>query len=215
MCRAFRHCFPLLIALVLCGTGWGMSAQDSLWVRGGLTLVDSMAADVEWRIGGLEPGEGSDTTWTRILRADGLLAWAKTDSGQVQLDACWPVWADSAEYQLLVDSSGLSLAPFQDTLHAPWAALQAGCFPATPAREVDRALQSLEDIPFESKRHDAAVLWMRRHCLAIRDLRRIANRFDDDARRMSLLQGARPSPMSCPPWATSSAPATRPNISNG
>lgn len=188
---AFPHGLSLVLLLLLCGPGWGMPEPDSLWVRGGLTSADSMAVDVEWRIGGTAPDGGSDTLWTQISRADGLLAWARTDSNQVQLDARWPAWADSAEYQLVVDSSGLSLQLLHDTLSAPWAALEFGCFPATPARDVDRILRAMEELPFESKRHDAAVLWMRRHCLSIPDLRRIANQFDDDMRRMSILQGAR------------------------
>ena len=187
---AFLPFLPLGIALLLSGNGWSMSQRDSLWVRGGLTLSDSMAIVVEWRLGGQDPGSGTDTVWTRISRSDALLAWARTDSAQVQLDAPWPARTDSAEFQLALDSSGLSLCLVRDTLRAFWGPLETGCFPSTRNQEVNQLLEDLRDIPFESKRLDTAVPWLRRHCLSIPDLRRIANQFDDDVRRMSVVQVA-------------------------
>ena len=191
MHRALLSFFVLGLGLLLCADGWGMSQRDSLWVRGGLTLADSMAVDVEWRLGRQDPEGETDTVWTRISRSDALLAWARTDSTQVQLDAPWPTWVDSAEFQVALDSSGLSLRLVRDTLRAPWGPLESGCFPTTPTHEVNQLLQDLGDLPFESKRLDAAVPWLRRHCLSIPDVRRIANLFDDDGRRMSIVQVAR------------------------
>ena len=85
MHRALLSFFVLGLGLLLCADGWGMSQRDSLWVRGGLTLADSMAVDVEWRLGGQDPEGETDTVWTRISRSDALLAWARPASTQVQL----------------------------------------------------------------------------------------------------------------------------------
>ena len=186
-----RHFIPLLSAILL-SFGLQASVADSLWVRGGLLpAADSSMVEINWHLNGEIPESGSDTLWKRVPLSGGLFAWARTDSTQVQLEADWPRMADSVDYTLSADSTGLTVVLGADSLHADWKPAQSGCFPAASKRDFDLLVASLAELPFESRRHETAVLWMQRHCLTLTALRRLADTFDDEGRRLSLLQGAR------------------------
>ena len=184
----FTLCLTACCALPgLAGTG----ASDSLWVRGGVVdSPDSIVATLDWKVNGRVPLPGLDTTWSRLPRTGGLVAWAKTDSTQAQLEAPWPRWTDSVAFSLFLDSAGLGLQFFSDTLIAPWSPLQSGCFPASSDRDLQGILGSLAALPFESRRLDLAQAWMQDHCLTPDALRRLADGFDDEGRRLRLLQSA-------------------------
>lgn len=174
----------------LTGLAQGGSA-DSLWVRGGvISSADSIRARLDWRLNGRAALPGMDTTWSHLPRTGGLVAWAKTDSTQVQLEAPWPRWTDSVAFSLFLDSAGLGLQLVSDTLMASWAPLQSGCFPASSDRDLQRLLGSMSDLAFESRRFELARVWMKDHCLTPTALRRLADGFDDEGRRLGLVQNA-------------------------
>ena len=191
--RRLLHAF-LPVCLTACcaltGLAQGESA-DSLWAKGGVVVsADSISATLDWRLNGRAPLPGLDTTWRLLSRTGGLVAWARTDSMQAQLEASWPRWVDSVAFSLFVDSTGLGLQLLSDTLMASWAPRQSGCFPANSDRDLQRLIRSLSDLPFESKRFDVVKTWMMNHCLTPRALRRLADEFDDEGRRLSILQSA-------------------------
>lgn len=184
----------LTVCLTACCALTGLTqggSADSLWVKGGvITSADSIHATLDWRLNGRAPLPGLDTVWSRLPRTGGLVAWAKTDSTQAQLEAPWPRWTDSVVFSLFLDSAGLGLQLMSDTLMAPWAPLQSGCFPASSDRDLQRLMGSLSELPFESRRFDLAIAWMQDHCLTPLALRRLADGFDDEGRRLQLLQSA-------------------------
>lgn len=180
----------LTACCALTGLAQGGSA-DSLWVKGGvIASTDSIRATFDWRLNGRAPLPGLDTTWSRLPRTGGLVAWARTDSTQAQLEAPWPRWTDSVAFSLFLDSAGLGLQLAYDTVTASWSPLQSGCFPASSDRDLQRLMESLSELPFESRRFELATAWMQDHCLTPRALRRLADRFDDEGRRLQLLQSA-------------------------
>lgn len=192
MSRVSLHSLILSLTLVLAFAGRAQHSKDSVWVRGGLLPAnDSIALEMDWRLDGQIPKPGADTLWTQVPRNSELTAWARTDSTQVQLASNWPKWSDSLAFTLVLDTSGFNLRMPGDTLTSLWQPLQSGCFPATSVRDLEKMLTSLSDTPFEARRYDTAELWLRRHCLTIPGLRRLADGFDDERRRLSLLQSAR------------------------
>ncbi len=191
MSRVSFHSLILSLTLLLAFAGHAQDSKDSLWVRGGLlTSHDTIALEMDWRLDGQTPRRGTDTLWRQVSRNGELTAWARTDSTQVQMASNWPKWSDSLEFTLVLDTAGFNLRLPEDTLTVLWQPLQSGCFPATSARDLEKILIALSDTPFEAKRYDTAVLWLRRHCLTIPGLRRLADGFDDERRRLSLLQSA-------------------------
>jgi hypothetical protein len=184
----------LTVCLTACCALTGLTqggSADSLWVKGGvITSADSIHATLDWRLNGRAPLPGLDTVWSRLPRTGGLVAWAKTDSTQAQLEAPWPRWTDSVVFSLFLDSAGLGLQLMSDTLMASWAPLQSGCFPASSDRDLKRLMGSLSELPFESRRFALAAAWMQDHCLTPLALRRLADGFDDEGRRLQLLQSA-------------------------
>lgn len=186
------HSLTLSLTLVLACAGHAQGSKDSVWVCGGLFLAsDSIALDMDWTLDGQTPKPGADTLWTQVSRNSELTAWARNDYAQVQMASSWPRWADSIEFTLVLDTMGLNLRMPEDTLTALWKPLQSGCFPATSVRDLEEMLASLSETPFEAKRYDVAVVWLSQHCLTIPGLRRLADGFDDERRRLSLLQSAR------------------------
>lgn len=192
MYRVSPHSLILSLTLVLTFAGRAQNSKDSVWVRGGLLPAsDSIALEMAWRLGGEIPKPGADTLWTQVPRNSELTAWARTDSTQVQMASNWPKWSDSLAFTLVLDTAGFKLRMPDDTLTVLWQPLHSGCFPATSTRDLEKMLTSLSDTPFEAQRYDTALLWLRRHCLTIPGLRRLVNGFDDERRKLSLLQGAR------------------------
>lgn len=192
MPRVSLHSLILSLTLVSTIAGLAQNSKDSVWVRGTLLLAnDSIALEMDWRLDGEIPKPGADTLWTQVLRNSELTAWARTDSTQVQMASNWPKWRDSLAFTLVLDTGGFKLRSPEDTLTAFWQPLQSGCFPTTSTRDLEKMLASLSDTPFEAQRYDTAILWLRRHCLTIPSLRRLVNGFDDERRKLSLLQGAR------------------------
>ena len=184
----------LTVCLSACCTLTGLAqvgSTDSLWVKGGVIQSgDSIIAALNWRLSGRDPLPGLDTTWSRLSRTEGLIAWAKTDSTQAQIEAQWPRWTDSVAFSLFLDSAGLRLQLLSDTLLASWAPLQLGCFPSSSDQDLQRLMGSLSDLPFESRRFDLATAWMQDHCLTPIALRRLADGFDDEGRRLRLVKSA-------------------------
>lgn len=192
MLRVSLHSLILSLTLVSTFAGHAQNSKDSVWVRGTFLQVnDSIAVEMDWRLDGEIPRPGADTLWTQVPRNSELTAWARTDSTQVQMASNWPKWSDSLTFTLVLDTVGFKLSMPEDTLTAFWQPLQSGCFPATSTRDLEKLLTSLSDTPFEAQRYETAVIWLRRHCLTIPGLRRLVNGFDDERRKLSLLQNAR------------------------
>ena len=166
-------------------------AQDTVWVRGAITPgPDSLAISVEWRMGGQSPAPGLDSMWMPVDRMQPLLCWGQGDLGRAQLEAAWPRFADSVHVALFPDSAGLTLTLGADTLLQAWSPAHEGCFPATSKAVLTAWLDEQAAIPFERRRHDAAMAWLKGHCLTVGDLGRLLDSFDDESRRLSLIQQA-------------------------
>lgn len=178
----------LLGFLMATSAAWG---QDSLWVQGRIEPgQDSLNATLHWQFSDTPPPAAMDTTWTRIGRNGGLTCWGEGKMGRAQIEQAWPRYRDSVMVTLMADSAGLILVLATDTLMQRWTPSTGGCFPATPGSAIDRWLAQQEDVPFESRRHQAALAWISGQCLTAESLGRLLDTFDDEARRLSLLQAA-------------------------
>ena len=191
MSRIVVHCLILCATLIHAHAGCAQISSDSLWVRGAVTVAnDYITTEMGWSLDGQMPGTGSDTLWSKVSRLSELTAWARNDSTQVQMEYSWPKWADSIGFVMLLNYDGLNLSIREDTLTEPWKPRNSGCFPATSVRCLENILDAMSTTPFEAQQHQKAMLWMRGQCLTIPSLRRLADGFDDERRRLSLLQSA-------------------------
>ena len=178
----------LLGFLMATSAAWG---QDSLWVTGRIEPgQDSLNATLHWQFGNTPPPAAMDTAWMPISRNGGLTCWGEGTMGRAQIEQAWPRYRDSVLVTLMADSAGLVLVLATDTLVHPWTPAGTGCFPATPNSAIDRWLAQQEGVPFESRRHQAALAWISGQCLTTESLGRLMDTFDDEARRLSLLQAA-------------------------
>lgn len=183
-----RHALVLLWASLwlICSPGWG---QDSLDVRARIIASpDSLDLPLHltW---GTQPAS-FDSAWHRIARSAAPSAWAEWPLGRAQLHTRWPRFADSLEIWMTADSSRLTLIVGRDTLQQAWSTSTSGCFPAVSATELTRWMHGLEDIPFESRRHDLTLRWLESQCLSVTHLGQLLDTFDDEARRLALIQRA-------------------------
>ena len=180
---------PLLLGFLMATSAvWG---QDSLWIQGRIKPgQDSLKATLQWQFDNTPPPAAIDTAWTRVGRNGGLTCWSEATLGRAQIEQAWPRYRDSLMVTLFADSAGLVLVVAPDTLIQPWTPSTGGCFPATPSTAINRWLTQQEGVPFESRRHQAALAWISGQCLTTESLGRLMDTFDDEARRLSIVQAA-------------------------
>ncbi len=196
MTKALRPISLLLFALLANGASvmWCQVSRssDSLQVSGRvLPAADSVLAEVSLHleIAGrqLQPGDSMDI---RLPRSARLLVWGESPLGRLQFEVPLPPRVDSTAFALLHDSTGTLLCWPDDTLQTPWTPKTNGCFPATSAQSVEHILAEVTSISFESARLDALSRWMMDQCLSTGQIERLTAVFDDEARRLRLIQRA-------------------------
>ena len=195
MAEAWRHITLLAFVFVTAETAmlWGQGRlEDSLQVKGRVVRpADSLISDItlNLEIGQtqLQPGDSIDM---RIPRSARMRVWGECPLGRLQFEAFLPRRVDSTEFALRLDSAGTRLCWPTDTLHTPWTPKTNGCFPIASAQSVERILTEVNAVPFESKRFVALSAWMIDQCLSTAQIGRLASAFDDEARRLKLIQRA-------------------------
>ena len=195
MSSALRHLTLLAFVFVTaeCALLWGQGySQDSLQLKGMVTpTADSVLSNVSLNLEigqvQLQPG---DSIAMRIPRSWRLRVWGESPLGRLQFEAGLPQRVDSTEFTLQVDSTGTWLYWPTDTLRTPWTPKTNGCFPVASAQSVERILAEVGAVPFESKRFDVLSGWMMDQCLSTAQIERLASAFDDEARRLKLIQRA-------------------------
>ena len=195
MSSALRHLTLLAFVFVTaeCALLWGQGySQDSLQLKGMVTpTADSVLSNVSLNleIGQVQLQSG-DSIAMRIPRSWRLRVWGESPLGRLQLEVGLPQRVDSTEFTLQADSTGTWLYWPTDTLRTPWTPKTNGCFPVASAQSVERILAEVGAVPFESKRFDVLSGWMMDQCLSTAQIERLASAFDDEARRLKLIQRA-------------------------
>ena len=193
MCRRstfFLTSIGLPLALFIWALGGLVcEAQDSLTVRGWLppqhtTPTNGMDLQIQTSLEGMS----WDSTWHRFARLDPVLAWSQGPLGQAQIQTQWPRFGDSLTVVVTADSTGLNWRTPNDTLVADWSSPTGGCFPVTPHASSVNFVALLQDIPFESKREELSFQWIQNQCLRTASLKLIIGFFDDESRRLTLIQ---------------------------
>ena len=175
-----------------CASGQGLFRTDSLhldlqWQAMSDSLLPGL--EIEMEAGGriFHP---SDSTRLTLLKGSRISAWAQFSGGRVQFNHSLPRFQDTVACALWCDTLGSVLLMDDDTLRFPWRSQSAGCFPAAHDHELNRVLRNAMAEPFESKRLAQLQPWIAEKCLTPEQLRRCAATFDDEERKLQLLQDA-------------------------
>lgn len=182
--------FGLLILALTFASGTAL-AQDSLAVRGWITASpDSMALQPLVQLTSIMHPAPPDSAWIRVKRKAPVRCWSEGKNGKAQLEATWPRFGDSLSFTVQTDSLGLYWALGADTLFAAWSKTNKGCFPFIPSSAAQDFIQTLQDMPFESKRQLLVMSWLDDHCLRVSNLQNLLAAFDDESRRLNIIQNA-------------------------
>ena len=182
--------FCLLILALAAASGTAL-AQDSLTVRGWITASpDSMASQPLVQLTSIMHPAPPDSAWVRVTRNAPVRCWAEGHYGKAQVEATWPRFGDSLSFTVQTDSLGLNWALGPDTLFAAWSKTNKGCFPFIPSSTAQDFIQTLQDMPFESKRQLLVMSWLDDHCIRVTNLQNLLGAFDDENRRLSIIQNA-------------------------
>ncbi len=130
----------------------------------------------------------SDSVEVAVSRGERFVVWAEGEAGRLQFEVPLPRYADSVQFTLRCDSSGASWVVNRDTVLYAWAPRGTGCFPAASERDLMRMLYTAEKKPFESERFSIMKAWVQGQCLSPRQIRRCAAAFDDEERKLRLIQ---------------------------
>lgn len=190
-----RH---ILTAFWLCSTALyasgnvGVDSADSLFVVGYVAETpDSLLPETALHVGlGKFKLTAGDSLAASLERQATLGGWARGPLGRLQFDVSLPKYADSCRFWLNCDTSGLTVILEGDTSHWNWSPEQSGCFPLTTSNAFDDILEEARLLPFESSRLSLIVNWMEDKCAAADQIGRLAAAFDDDARRLAVIQSA-------------------------
>lgn len=186
----------LLFLLLLTGAT-RMHAQwrppsDSLFIEGTVTaMADSLLPDLVYgiRCGGRDFLVG-DSIRIRAMRPVGVQCWARSTRGQVQFESSLPMRVDSLSISVHFDSTGVALVWTGDTLLNRWQPAGTGCFPAASEAMVRNHLAEASEQPFEAMRFTLCGDWLSGQCLTAEQLLRVVAVFDDEERKLRLIQRA-------------------------
>lgn len=157
------------------------------WVAMSDSLLPRLEMELEADGQSFQP---ADSIRISMLKGSSISVWARFDGGRLQFDHALSRFKDTVSCVLGCDILGCALTMDQDTLRFLWSPKGSGCFPAARNHEVDRILQDVLAEPFESKRLARLQPWMGDQCLTLEQLRWCAGAFDDEERKLQLLQNA-------------------------
>ena len=193
----FRHIsvvFWLCSApLLTLGQARGFS-PDSLFIEGRIaTPTDSILTEtaLQVKLGDFTLTAG-DSVGVAVHRGTSLTGWARGFQGRLQFEVPWPKYADTCRLWLGCDTLGLTAVCATDTMHWSWTSEYTGCFPVTTSRAVAQVLARAQRLPFESSRLSLIVDWLGGKCVNASQIERLASAFDDEARRLQIIQSATP-----------------------
>lgn len=187
----FLIVLPLVLACTTLVKGQS-SGADSLWLMVHVadtpdSIVGDLRLGMQWNGKTTTPFDSMQ--WIGPAHT-GLQFWAVSDRGRLQMECRLPLRTDSAVFSLNCDSIGCAFALAGDTVRAPWVARSEGCFPATSNRDLQRTLTSAMQEPFESIRFSKLTGALSKQCLQPEQLKQCAALFDDEERRLKLIQSA-------------------------
>lgn len=195
--KTLRHALALVILTVshtLCiGAGDILpAAQDSVFLEGTLPS-EGHAADGHFSCGfriddqHFAPGDSISGVFPKKAA---VMVWARAPEGQLQFETALTGLPDSAAISFLSDSAGFGVVLGIDTLLHPWGAAQDGCFPSAAGQAVRQFLNEVREQPFESQRFALLKAWIPAQCLTLEQLAECTAVFDDEGRRLQLIQCA-------------------------
>ena len=169
-----------------------MVRMDSVLIEGTVIAIpDSVLPDLELQVTldghGLLPG---DSLTASVPGHAALRVWGSCALGRVQWETALPARMDSIAFAMRPDSAGVAMHWPTDTVLHPWQPVTRGCFPATSNREVIGILEQGAKEPFESARFQLWQRWLPNRCLSLDQLRSIAALFDDEGRKLAIIQSA-------------------------
>ena len=183
--------FLVAVMLMLTGSAHGQSHPlDSVHVTGWVSAwADSSttAPEVhfEWGAKSLQSGDSLEG-W--VSGRQRIHVWARGAMGQLQFTHVLLEWPDSMAFVLSSDTMGVRLVMGVDTMAAPWMNSEKGCFPTLPEWQLDRRLDRAMSEPFESSRFAFLKPWLENQCLTTGQIKRCASAFDDEERKLLLVQ---------------------------
>lgn len=183
----------LLCASALQAKGTGMTVvNDSIHLRGTVAVVADSVADglnLQVTLGDviLTKGDSVDMRVRSTLR---MVGWASGPQGRLQFETPINRQQDTVMFALIPDTLGIQLCWPGDTVRWAWKPADAGCFPAISDGMVEDIAEAAMRRPFESARYEVLVKWMGNQCLTIEQLKRLVAVFDDEARKLSIIQSA-------------------------
>ena len=192
---SFRHISVLLclFSATLAGRAqWHNTTPDSLFVKGAIAASpDSLLPQttIQVRLGDVALLAG-DSVATTVHKSTSLSGWARSPWGRLQFDTTLPKYADSCRFWMGCDTLGLTLAWAKDTVQWTWKPEERGCFPVATSSSVDAILQDAQRFPFESSRLSLIKSWLEGKCTSPEQVGRLAAAFDDEARRLDIIQSA-------------------------
>lgn len=185
--------FMLVCAPALQAKGWEVAAvNDSIHLRGTVAVSADTAADLlklQVTLGDVILSKG-DSVEMRVRSTVRMVGWASGPWGRLQFETPINRQQDSVTFALIPDSLGIQLCWPGDTIRWAWKPSDAGCFPAISDVMVEDIIEAAMRRPFESARHEMLAQWMGNQCVTIEQLKRLVAVFDDEARKLSIIQSA-------------------------
>ena len=132
----------------------------------------------------------NDSAQISLQRGSSISVWAQYDGGRLQFDHSLARLQDTLSCTLWCDLLGCFMVMSDDTLGFEWNPQGTGCFPVARDHEVDQVLREALEEPFESKRLAQLQPWVFEQCLTVDQLRSLAAAFDDEERKLQLVQDA-------------------------
>ncbi|MDA9001961.1 DUF4476 domain-containing protein [bacterium] len=188
----------LFAVFCLCSTAISASGSenglqsDSLFVVGQIAEApDSLMSEttLQVELGEFRLSQG-DSLAAATARGTNISGWARGPLGRLQFEFSLPKYADSCGFWLACDTLGLTVVLASDTSRLFWSAEQSGCFPLTSSQAFDDILEEALRLPFESSRLTLIVNWLQGKCASTDQIGRLAAAFDDEARRLKVIQSA-------------------------
>ena len=183
--------FMITVMLMLTGRAHGQSHPlDSVHVSGWVSAwTDSSTTapevHLEWGARALQAGDSLEA-W--VGSEQHINIWALGNMGQLQFSHTLPHWQDSVSFVLSSDTVGVVMVMGVDTAAAQWMTGEKGCFPTLPEWQLDRQLERAMSEPFESSRFAFLMPWLENQCLTTVQIERCASAFDDEERKLLLVQ---------------------------
>lgn len=168
------------------------AANDSIHVRGAVASVADSIADllnIQVTLGDLVLSQG-DSVDRRVRSSVRMVGWASGPLGRLQFETPINRHQDTVVFALIPDSLGIQLCWPGDTAHWAWRPADTGCFPAISDGMVGDIIEAAKRRPFESAQYEMLAKWMGNRCLTIDQLKRLVAVFDDEARKLSIIQTA-------------------------